>query len=79
MPAKVLPENKPGNTSSGSSKNPPIPTSSKRRSKVRALIESDLPADFKPKWAEDQEDSPTGIWYYEVAAFNAACGAEGPR
>jgi hypothetical protein len=23
--------------------------------------------------------APGGVWYYDLAPFNSACGAEGPR
>jgi hypothetical protein len=32
------------------------------------------------QWVDESGDvSPTGVWYYEVTAYNNACGAEGPR
>ncbi|RMG44335.1 MAG: hypothetical protein D6718_10260 [Acidobacteria bacterium] len=32
------------------------------------------------QWVDSTGDtSPTGIWYYEIAAYNAICDAEGPR
>jgi hypothetical protein len=32
------------------------------------------------QWTDTSGDvSPSGIWYYEVLAYNSACDAEGPR
>jgi hypothetical protein len=32
------------------------------------------------QWIDSSGDvSPTGIWFYEVAAYNGNCAAEGPR
>jgi hypothetical protein len=32
------------------------------------------------QWVDRSGDvSPTGVWYYKVAAYNHHCPAEGPR
>ena len=37
-------------------------------------------AEPNKQWVDDSGDqSPTGSWYYDVAAYNHRCPAEGPR
>jgi hypothetical protein len=32
------------------------------------------------QWVDQSNDvSPSGVWFYEIAAYNSVCDAEGPR
>ena len=57
--------------------NPSLPKSQWR---LLATNQQDELAEPDIQWIDPNIDaSPTGIWYYEIAPFNANCNAEGPR
>jgi hypothetical protein len=47
---------------------------------IGADVADQDPATPNKQWVDDTGDvSPTGLWFYQVAAYNSNCSAEGPR